>query len=256
MDVATAFGLLFGLTCVVWSISSSPGGLVFINVPAMAITVGGMTAAMFIHFPFKQVSPIFSVMKKTLFYSLPGEQDLIQKMVNFSAVCRRDGALSLEKHLADAGDSFLVKAMRLVIDGQTPEVIEDQLGIEIQYLQERHSDGKKLLEFMGASAPAWGMIGTLIGLVQMLGALEDPSKIGAGMATALITTFYGAFLANLVFLPLAGKLGIRSKKEATLRQMMVEGAMGISRGESPTAVRERLQSFISVKHREEVRPNV
>ena len=256
MDVATAFGMLFGLTCVVWSIMSTPGGLVFINFPSMAITIGGMIAATLIHFPFKQVSPVFSVIKKTLFYRMTGEQDLIQKMVNFSAICRRDGALSLEKHLPDASDSFLVKAMRLVIDGQTPEAIEDQLGIEIQYLQERHSDGKKLLEFMGSSAPAWGMIGTLIGLIQMLGALEDPSKIGSGMAVALITTFYGAFLANLIFLPLAGKLGIRSKKEAILRQMMVEGAMGISRGESPMAIRERLQSFISAKHREEVRPNV
>ena len=235
---------------------SSPGGMVFLNVPALAITAGGMIAGTLIHFPLKQVTPLFSVMKKTLFYRIPGEQDLIQKMVNFSAICRRDGALSLEKHLPDAGDSFLVKAMRLVIDGQTPEVIEDQLGLEIQYLQERHSDGKKLLEFMGGAAPAWGMIGTLIGLIQMLGALDDPSKIGSGMATALITTFYGAFLANLIFLPLAGKLGARSRKEALLRQMMVEGAMGISRGESPTAVRERLQSFISAKHREEVRPNV
>lgn len=256
MDVATAFGMLFGLLCVVWAIMSSPGGKVFINIPSMSITVGGMIAATLIHFPLKQVTPIFSIMKKTLFYRVPGEQELIQKMVNFSAVCRRDGALSLEQHLPDAGDSFLVKAMRMVIDGQTPEVIEDQLGIEVQYLQERHSDGKKLLEFMGSAAPAWGMIGTLIGLIQMLGALDDPSKIGSGMATALITTFYGAFLANLVFLPLAGKLGTRSKREAILRQMMIEGAMGISRGESPTAVRERLQAFISVKHRDEVRPNV
>jgi len=256
VDIATAFGLLFGLICVVWAITSSPGSLVFINVPAMAITVGGMVAATFIHFSLKQVTSITSVLKKTFFNRLPDEQNLIQKMVNFSAICRRDGALALEKHLPDAGDSFLVKAMRLVVDGQTPEVIEDQLGIEIQYLQERHADGKKLLEFMGASAPAWGMIGTLIGLIQMLGALNDPSKIGSGMATALITTFYGAFLANLVFLPLAGKLGTRSKKEAILRQMVVEGAMGISRGESPTLIRERLQSFISVKHREEVHPNI
>jgi len=256
VDIATAFGLLFGLTCVVWSISSAPGGIVFINASAMAIVVGGMIAATFIHFSVKQVLSVGSVVKKTMFCRVPVEADLIQKMVNFSAICRREGALALEKHLPDAGDSFLVKAMRLVIDGQTPEVIEDQLGIEIQYLQERHSDGKNLMEFMGASAPAWGMIGTLIGLIQMLGALDDPSKIGSGMATALITTFYGAFLANLVFLPLAGKLGTRSKKEARLRQMMVEGAMGISRGESPTAIRERLQSFISAKHREEIRPNV
>lgn len=256
MDIATAIGMAFGLLCVVWSIMSAEGGAVFINVPALSITVGGMIAGTLIHFPLKQVMGLFSIMKKTLFYNIPSEQDLIQKMVNFSAICRRDGALALERHLPDSGDSFLAKSMRLVIDGQPPEVIDDQLGLEIQYLQERHSDGKKLLEFMGAAAPAWGMIGTLIGLIQMLGSLEDPSTIGSGMATALITTFYGAFFANLVFLPLAGKLGTRSKKEAVLRQMMAEGAMGISRGESPTAVRERLQSFISNKHRDEVRPNV
>jgi chemotaxis protein MotA len=128
--------------------------------------------------------------------------------------------------------------------------------MEIQYLQERHASGKRILEFMGASAPAFGMIGTLIGLVQMLGTLEDPSQIGGGMATALITTFYGALLANLVFIPLAGKLGIRSKRESILREMVVEGLLAIVRGESPTGVREKMQTFVSAKNREELKPSI
>jgi len=184
------------------------------------------------------------------------EQELIQKMVNYSAINRRDGALALEQHLKEAGDEFLVTGLQMVIDGQTEDTVERQLAMEIEYLKTRHEDGKKILEFMGASAPAWGMIGTLIGLVQMLGNLSDPSGIGVGMATALITTFYGAIMANLFFIPLAGKLGTRSKKESTLREMIVEGLLGIVRGESPTGVREKMQAFISAKNREELKPSI
>jgi len=256
MDISTTIGLLFGLFAIVWSIMSAPGAKVFINVPSILITVGGMTAATFIHFSLRQVTSILSVMKKTFFYKLPTEQELIQKMINYAAINRRDGALALEQHIQGVRDPFIVKAVQMLIDGQNEEAIGRQLGLEIQYLQERHSDGKKILEFMGAAAPAFGMIGTLIGLVQMLRTLDDPSKIGGGMATALITTFYGAFLANLVFLPLAGKLGIRSKKETTIREMVVEGITAIARGEGPTGVREKMQAFVSAKQREELKPKV
>jgi len=184
------------------------------------------------------------------------ENDLIQKMVNYSAINRRDGALALERQIQGANDDFLVKGLQMVIDGQGENEIERQLSMEIQYLQERHANGKRILEFMGASAPAFGMIGTLIGLVQMLGTLEDPSQIGIGMATALITTFYGALLANLVFIPLGGKLGIRSKRESVLREMVVEGLLAIVRGESPTGVREKMQAFVSAKNREELKPSI
>jgi chemotaxis protein MotA len=177
-------------------------------------------------------------------------------MVNYAAINRRDGALALEQHIQGVRDPFIVKAVQMLIDGQNEEAIGRQLGLEIQYLQERHGDGKKILEFMGAAAPAFGMIGTLIGLVQMLRTLDDPSKIGAGMATSLITTFYGAFLANLVFLPLAGKLGIRSKRETIVREMTVEGICAIARGEGPTGVREKMQAFVSAKQREELKPKV
>jgi chemotaxis protein MotA len=144
----------------------------------------------------------------------------------------------------------------MVIDGQKEEAIEEQLALEIQYLQERHADGKKMLEFMGAGCPAMGMVGTLVGLVQMFSNMESPEKIGAGMAAALVCTFYGAFLANLFFLPMAGKLGIRTKKERILREMVLEGVIGLVRGESPTNVRERMQAFVSAMHREELKPKV
>ena len=256
MDIATIIGVLAGFACIFVAVVSGGSAAVFCNIPAMMITVGGMLSATLIHFSLAQVLGITSVVKKTLFCKLSMENDLIQKMVNYSAINRRDGALALERQIQAANDDFLVKGLQMVIDGQGENEIERQLSMEIQYLQERHANGKRILEFMGASAPAFGMIGTLIGLVQMLGTLEDPSQIGIGMATALITTFYGALLANLVFIPLGGKLGIRSKRESVLREMVVEGLLAIVRGESPTGVREKMQAFVSAKNREELKPSI
>jgi chemotaxis protein MotA len=256
MDIATVLGITAGFGLVTWAILGGGSAAVFYDFPSILITVGGMVSATFIHFSLGQVLKIFSIIKKTLFFRLPQEHDLVQQMVNYAAINRRDGALALEQHIQGVRDPFIVKAVQMLIDGQNEEAIGRQLGLEIQYLQERHGDGKKILEFMGAAAPAFGMIGTLIGLVQMLRTLDDPSKIGGGMATALITTFYGAFLANLVFLPLAGKLGIRSKKETTIREMVVEGITAIARGEGPTGVREKMQAFVSAKQREELKPKV
>ena len=256
MDIATLIGLLAGLGCVAVPVMLGSDSAMFVHIPSMAIVVGGMLCATLVHFSLNQVLRIMAIVKKTLFYKLPGENELIQKMVNYSAINRRDGALALERQIPDAGDDFLIKGLQMVIDGQSEDAIEKQLYMEVQCLQERHADGKKILEFMGASAPAFGMIGTLIGLVQMLGSLSDPSQIGGGMATALITTFYGAFMANLLFLPMAGKLGIRSRKETLLREMVVEGLLGIVRGESPTGVREKMQAFLSERNREELKPSI
>jgi chemotaxis protein MotA len=153
-------------------------------------------------------------------------------------------------------DKFLAKGLQMLVDGQEEESVRDMMSLEIQYIQERHGEGKKILEFMGASAPSFGMIGTLIGLVTMLQNLSDPSGIGTGMAIALITTFYGAVLANLVFIPLAGKLGLYSKREIMSMEMTLEGICSISRGENPTVVREKMQSFMSPSKREDIKATV
>jgi chemotaxis protein MotA len=244
-----------GFGCVLGAIITGGDPKVFVHIPSMLIVIGGMLAGTFVHFSMKQVLGIMPIIKKTVLYKLPTQSALVQDMVDYSAVCRRDGPLALEKEIATVDDPFLLQAMRMVIDGQEEEAIEVSLDSEIRYLQERHSDGKKIMEFMGAAGPAFGMIGTLIGLVAMLQNLSDPSGLGAGMAVALITTFYGALLANVLFIPLAGKLGIRSKEETILREMIVQGVIGISKGESPTVVRERMQAFLSVKHREELKPS-
>jgi chemotaxis protein MotA len=257
MDIATILGIIIGLGCVAVGVLCDGGNFkLFFQIPAILIVVGGTLAATCIHFTMGQVFKIMSVVKKLLIYPLPSEQQIIQKLVNYSAVVRRDGPLALEKQLADAKDTFLVKSLQLVIDGQKEEALREQLSMEIQYLQERHFTGKKMMDFMGAACPAFGMVGTLIGLVQMFANMEDPKEIGKGLSTALVCTFYGAFLANLFFIPMAGKLGIRTKKEAMLREMILEGVIGIVRGESPTAVRERMQAFVSEGHRGDMKPRI
>jgi len=256
MDIATIIGVLLGFIVIIGAIAVGGGWQSFIHIPSMAITLGGMLCATLIHFSLPQFLGIFSVIKKTIIAKIPPQSELIQKMVNFAAINRRDGALALEQEIPNLDNSFFIKGMQMLVDGRDSEQIRDFMSIEVQYLQDRHSTGKKILEFMGTAAPAFGMIGTLIGLVQMLRNLDSPDAIGGGMAVALLTTFYGALAANLIFIPLAGKLGIYSKVETTTIEMIVEGICSISQGDNPTVVREKLQSFMSQGRREEVKANV
>ncbi|MHC4293564.1 MAG: motility protein A [Planctomycetota bacterium] len=256
MDIATIIGIILGFSVVVLAIVSGGGWQMFVNVPSLGITIGGMLCATLIHFSLPQFLGIFSIIKKTFVAKIPTPGELIQKMVDYAAINRRDGALALEQEIGNIENPFFIKGMQMLVDGQEPEGMRGSLELEIDNLRDRHGTGKKILEFMGAAAPAFGMIGTLIGLVQMLSNLSDPSGIGIGMATALLTTFYGAFAANLVFLPLAGKLGIYSDAEATSMEMILEGLCSIASGDNPTSVREKLHSFVSHSKREEVKANV
>lgn len=256
MDIATIIGIIFGFSVVMLAIVAGGGWQIFVNIPSLGITIGGMLCATLIHFSLPQFLKIFSVVKKTIVTKIPSQSELIQKMVNYAAINRRDGALALEQEIPKVNDSFFVKALQMLVDGKNSEAIQDFMSLEIQNLQERHSTGKKILEFMGAAAPAFGMIGTLIGLVQMLRNLDSPDQIGGGMAVALLTTFYGALSANLVFLPLAGKLGIYSRAETTAMEMIREGVCAIAQGDNPTAVREKMQAFVSQGSRKEIKANV
>jgi len=256
VDIATIIGVLLGFMVITTAIVAGGGWQIFIHIPSMAITIGGMLCATLIHFSLPQFLGIFSVIKKTIIAKVPSQSELIQRMVNFAAINRRDGALALEQEIPNLDNSFFIKGLQMLVDGRDSEQIRDFMAIEIQYLQDRHLTGKKILEFMGSAAPAFGMIGTLIGLIQMLRSLDSPDAIGGGMAVALLTTFYGALSANLIFIPLAGKLGIYSKAETTVIEMIVEGVCAIAQGDNPTIVREKLQAFISQSRREEVKATV
>lgn len=196
MDIATILGVLLGFLVIIFTILHEGSIKVFFNIPAMLIVGGGMTCATMIHFSMGQFLGIFGVIKKTLMHKTIAQHELIQKMVNYAAINRRNGALALEQELPKVKDPFLVRGLQMLIDGQSEEDIRELLELEIQYMQERHATGKKILDFMGASCPSFAMVGTLIGLICMLSNMSNPDEIGAGMAVALVCTFYGALFCE------------------------------------------------------------
>ncbi|KPK66176.1 MAG: hypothetical protein AMK73_00790 [Planctomycetes bacterium SM23_32] len=245
MDIATMLGAVAGFVLIGGAIFIGGGAGAFFNVPAILITVGGTACATLVHFPLAEVLRIFSVVKRTFAVNIPPADRVIADMSEYARTARRDGVLALEDSMRNCGDDFLGKGLQLIIDGTESDQIREVMLIELNTLQRHNKLGASILSFMGEAAPAFGMIGTLIGLVQMLRQLDDPSMIGVGMATALLTTFYGALLANLFFIPLAGKLTTRAKEEETIRQMMIEGLEGIQGGVNPSVLEDRLMSFLA-----------
>lgn len=250
MDIATLVGAVAGFLLIATAIFLGGGAGAFVNVPAVLITVGGTASATLVHFPLGEVMKIFSIVKRTISVNLPESENVLNQMTDYAKVVRRDGVLALEDRLSQLDDEFLRKGLQLVIDGEESEEVRKIMLLELDALEQRHSLGINILSFMGDASPAFGMIGTLIGLVQMLRQLDDPSSIGTGMATALLTTFYGSLLANLFFIPLAGKLRTRSKQEVTVREMMIEGLVGIQDGLNPSELRDRMASFLHPNKRD------
>jgi len=252
VDIATIVGLVaaFGLT--IWGIMLGGNLSQFFDAPSVAIVIGGTIAAVLVNFPLQRVTGLIGVIKNTFVVRPQVPDAVIAKMVGYAERARREGMLALEEESEDEPDAFLRKGLRLAVDGTDPQLLEKILETDLGQIEQRHKEGKAILETAGTFAPAFGMIGTLIGLINMLAALEDPSSIGAGMATALITTFYGALLANAVFLPLAGKLETRSGEEVLVKEMIIDGIMAIQSGDSPRIVEEKLKSFLSPKLRQKV----
>lgn len=249
MDFGTFGGMGLGMLCVVVAIILSGSLLDFVDLPSILIVFGTTGASLFIMFPAKKVLGVFSVVKKCFTVKMPAPQEEIRRLSDLAAVARRDGLLALEKKLSEVTDPFLIRGLEMVIDGTPRDKLEEVLSIELGCIQERHATGKKIFDQLGALFPAFGMVGTLIGLIQMLGKLDDPSKIGAGMAVAMITTFYGSVAANLVCLPLANKLEARSKEETLIRELMINGLVALVEGEPPRAMETKLKAFLSPKAR-------
>ncbi len=260
MDIATPGGMLIGFVLLLIAIimgGGASGIVAFINIPSIMIVVGGIISATLVRYPLGRVLGLISVVMKTIFFKLSAPQDEMNRLVEYGKIARREGLLALENKIADIKDAFLVKAIQLLVDGTDADGLRSILEKEIENIRQRHSIGKGILESMGAAAPAFGMMGTLIGLVLMLRELDDPSKIGVGMATALLTTFYGVLLANLILLPMAGKLDLRSKEEMLLRELMVEGIVSIQSGDNPNMIEEKLKGFLTpAKRREKKLDNI
>ena len=255
MDPGVLIGLILGAGLIIVGIVMSGGAsavMGYIDIPSIMIVVGGTVAATLVRYPIPSVIGAIAVVKKSIFVKLGIAEEEIKRLVDYCKISRREGLLGLEKEIEKIRDVFLIKAVRLLVDGTDSDSLRSILGTEIDNIRQRHSAGKGILEFAGLMAPAFGMIGTLIGLVDMLKKLDDPSKIGAGMAVALITTFYGVIMSNLMLLPIAGRLDTLSKKEVFLKEIILEGVISIQKGDAPMVTEDKLKSFLQPKAAEKM----
>jgi len=247
MDLGTVVGLVLGFILLVGSILTGGSLALFINIPSILIVVGGTIAASFISFSLPDVIGSFKVAMNAFFNKLEPPEEIIKELVTLANIARREGLLKLEKQ--PVKNPFLKKAIMYCVDGHEADFIEEVLNKEVALLAERHELGQNLFKAMGDYAPAFGMIGTLIGLVQMLSSMDDPKSIGPAMAVALLTTLYGAVLANLVFLPIANKLSLRSQEEQLNYRLIIEGVLGLQKGLNPRVLEEILKTFLPPKKR-------
>ncbi len=248
MDIATLGGILLGFGLILGSILMGGSLSAFIDFPSILIVVGGTIACTLTMERLENVLGAFKIAMNAIQAKRSPASEAIKRIVELSAIARREGVLALENETIE--DEFLAKGVRMAVDGMAEEEIIRTLEAELVAMKERHSRGQKLFKFMTATAPSMGMIGTLIGLVQMLQSLDDPSSIGPAMAVALLTTMYGAIMAFVVCGPIAEKLGLRSKEEAAKMVVVIEGIQSIVKGQNASIIQEKLEARLAPKERE------
>jgi len=244
MDLGILFGFLGTWVLIMWALLEGGNIMVFVNVPSLILVVGASLTVIFFAFPARNVKRVISVCRKAFFHSSKPVEQLIEDMVGYAEIARRDGILSLENTTKDIDDQFIVQGIQMAVDGTDPELIEQIMLNDLDNLVERHEVGKGMFDAIGKYAPALGMIGTLIGLVAMLSDLSDPASIGAGLAVALLTTMYGAIVANAFAGPIADRLSKRSAEEVLYKTVIVKGVMAIQSGDNPRVVEQKLRTFL------------
>lgn len=251
MDLAILLGMI--ISALMMGIALAIGGepTSFLNFPSLLIVCGGTLGAVLTQYPARLV---WGAVRDSFRFQQTEETRtmLLDELVNIAYYARREGILSLEKRLNTMQNLFFKKAMQLAIDGIEPDSIKHILDAEMDSVDYQGESKAQILDSLAMYAPALGMMGTVIGLVQMLNTMDDPSSIGPGMALALITTFYGIILANLVFLPLAGRIRHNKEEELYAMEMIENGIIGIAQGENPRLLRERLMSYLSDEERLEL----
>lgn len=251
MDLATIIGIIVGFAFIIFGIVLDGAIGLFINIPGALIVIGGTVAGLFVAYPMARVLAAMKVASKAFSdKQLAAPGIIIQRIIELANTARKEGLLALEEAADEIDDSFLQKGVMLIVDGTDPELVRNLLETELSFIEERHKNGQSIFEMLGALAPAFGMIGTLIGLISMLDRLDDPSAVGPGMAVALLTTFYGALIANLIFIPMGNKLKLKSREEILRKEIVVEGLLSIQAGENPRIIEEKLKAFLPPKERE------
>ncbi len=252
MDIALLAGLGLSVILVLMGMLGGVPISTFINLPSALLTVGGSLGATIASLPLKTITGLGGVMSAAMKGVTLDAVKLVTTLVNLAYRARKEGLLSLEEAISEIEDDFLKRGVQLVVDGVDPESVRGILEADIEAMQARHAMYKKIFDYWGELAPAYGMIGTIVGLIKMLKQLDDPSTIGPSMALALITTLYGSMVANIFMLPIGKKLAANDEIEASIRQMVVEGLLAIQAGENPRVLEERLKSFLSPADRKAV----
>ncbi|GAA4424755.1 MULTISPECIES: motility protein A [Bremerella] len=246
MDIASVVGLLaaFGLILVAILIAPGSSLMAFIDVPSLLVVCGGALAACLIAFPLKSMLAMPMTIKVVFLNKAVDYGALIKQIVSLAETARRDGLLALENRIGEIDNPFIITGIQMAVDGTRPDAIEDIMRTEMDAVSTRHRDAKAVSDQMGRFAPAYGMIGTLLGLIIMLGNMSDPSSIGSGMAVALLTTLYGAVVSNVLFLPFSEKLGFLNKQELLGMEIVIRGIMSIQSGENPRVIEQKLRTFL------------
>ncbi|MBB6630460.1 motility protein A [Clostridium algidicarnis] len=251
-DMLTLIGVVVGAAMLVWGMALGGANLkIFWDFSSLVITVFGSFCALLINYPISEFKKLGKVLLESFKEPILSQQEMVSQFGSLSRKARKEGLLSLEDDISKLEDAFLKKGLQMVVDGIEPETIKDIMELEIDEMERRHITGANILKAWGGYAPAFGMIGTLIGLIQMLSNLTDSNAIASGMAKALITTYYGAVMANLFFNPMSANLSLKSGKEVATREMMLEGILSIQSGVNPRIVEEKLITYLSPKERME-----
>jgi len=249
MDIATVLGIFIAFAALFGPIIAQGTLELYIDALSILIVFVGAFAATLASYTLSDMINLFSVTKNAFFTKPVDESRIIDSMVDLGEKARREGILALEREMGRIDDPFMKKAVQLAVDGNEPEVIENVMANEIDNLVERHKTGKSMYDALASYGPAYGMAATVIGLIAMLEALDDPANLGAGMALALITTFYGSLLANAIAIPLSTKLERRSKIEVNIKNMILFGVLSIHSGDNPRVTRDKLETFVAPKFR-------
>ena len=249
MDIGTIAGAVVGVACIVVGILIDGVLLDFYDLASIMIVLGGVLSATLISYPLDTLKGIFKVMGIAFKKNKVDFRDDIEEIIKIAELVRREGLLVAEEVLNTSENQFLISGLRQVIDGVNSDLVRDIMESEIVLAKDRHAQGQAVLYSMAAYAPSFGMIGTLIGLINMLGKLDDPSVLGPSMAVALVTTFYGCILANLIFTPMAKKLSVISDSEAMKNELIMEGILSIQNGDHPRIIRDKLNTFLLSAHK-------
>lgn len=252
MEKTTIIGIVAGMACIIISIMIDGNVMNFVNIPSVFIVLGGVIASTVVSYPGKTLKSMKIVFQNAFRANKIDLNDDIELIIRIANIARREGLLALEDALTDIDNPFLQKGVMLIVDGADAELVKNVLETEISFIEDRHSQGQAVILSMSSYSPAYGMIGTLIGLINMLQELDNMDSLAPNMAVALVTTFYGVVLANLVFTPIAKKLKVQSDAESLQKELYLEGLLSIQDGENPRIIKDKLTAFISRRDLREV----